>query len=292
MADIKGMKTGFVLDKDGNRILPITHMSLIIGNDGQTIFATLEEQKAFIDANTAAINANAEAIVNVDNRVTEVDGKVSDTNNLIANIGDLVNDVGNRIASVQSFNDLQVDETLVDGAIRYVVDDKKYYSYTAADGWKEMTTSGEGGGGGGYIDDIYSHIWIGEEPPENNNMVWVDTTSDGVVEDKNDVSLLYQLLDKFAEMQNEITTLKKRVKYLEENGVFDPGTGDEDDDTSEDFDIILLEDGSSLMLEDDSGEIILEVQTEKPNKDEGNVIMYEDGSSIYLEDGTALLLEI
>ena len=48
MADIKGMKTGFVLDKDGNRILPITHMSLIIGNDGQTIFATLEEQKAFI----------------------------------------------------------------------------------------------------------------------------------------------------------------------------------------------------------------------------------------------------
>ena len=43
MADVNGMRTGFVLDKDGNRILPITHMSLIIGDDGKTILGSLDE---------------------------------------------------------------------------------------------------------------------------------------------------------------------------------------------------------------------------------------------------------
>ena len=283
MADIKGMKTGFVLDKDGNRILPITHMSLIIGNDGQTIFATIEEQKAFIDANTAAINANAEAIANVDNRVTEVDGKVSDANNLI-------NDVGNRIASVQSFKDLQVDESLVDGAIRYVVDDKKYYSYTEADGWQEMTTSGEGGG---YVDDTYSHIWIGTEPPENNNMIWVDTNTDGVVEGEDDISLLRMVLEQMSEMKNEIASLRRRVKYLEEHGTFDPGEGDKPDVPGEDEeDIILLEDGSSIALEDGSGDILLEIQIDDSNgEDSDEIILLEDGTPLLLEDGKKILLE-
>lgn len=286
MADIKGMKTGFVLDKDGNRILPITHMSLIIGNDGQTIFATIEEQKAFIDANTAAINANAEAIVNVDNRVTEVDGKVSNANNLI-------NDVGNRIASVQSFKDLQVDGSLVDGAIRYVVDDKKYYSYTAADGWQEMTTSGEGG----YVDDTYSHIWIGTEPPENNNMIWVDTNTDGVVEGEDDTNLLRMVLEQMAEMKNEIASLRRRVKYLEEHGTFDPGEGDEPDvpPVVDEEDIILLEDGSSIALEDDSGDLLLEIEIDDSveEEDPDEIILLEDGTQLSLEDGSGdILMEI
>ena len=292
MADIKGMKTGFVLDKDGNRILPITHMSLIIGNDGQTIFATIEEQKAFIDANTAAIAVNTEAIANVDNRVAEVDGKVSDANNLIANVGNLVNNVGNRIDSVQSFEDLQVDGSLVDGAIRYVVNDKKYYSYTAADGWQEMTTSGEGG----YIDDTYSHIWIGTEPPENNDMIWVDTNTDGVVEGEEDTNLLRMVLEQMAEMKNEIASLRRRVKYLEEHGTFDPGEGDEPDvpPVVDEDDIILLEDGSSIMLEDDSGELLLEIQIDDSvEEDPDEIILLEDGTELSLEDGSGdILMEI
>lgn len=286
MADVNGMRTGFVLDKDGNRILPITHMSLIIGDDGKTILGSLEEVRD-------AANQATDAVSEMSQTIGSYDQQIADANAAISGVDEKVSNIDYRIATVLTVEDLPVNESLMDGAIRYVVSEKKYFSYTVADGWQEMVTSGDGSGGGpNYEDDIYSHIWIGDEPPENNNMVWVDTTTDGVIEGKDDVSLLYQLLDKFAEMQNEITTLKKRVKYLEENGVFDPGTGDDDSNTSDDFDIILLEDGSSLMLEDDSGEMLLEIQTEKPNKDEGNVIMYEDGSGIYLEDGVPLLLEM
>lgn len=287
MADINKMRTGFVLDKDGNRILPITHMSLIIGDDGKTILGSLEEVRD-------AANQATDAVSEMSQTIGSYDQQIADANAAISGVDERVSNIDGRIATVQTVDNLPVDESLIDGAIRYVIDDKKYYSYTTAEGWQEMVTSGDGSGGGGfdYENDIYSHIWVGAEPPENNNMVWVDTNTDGVIEGKDDVSLLYQLLDKFAEMQNEITTLKKRVKYLEENGVFDPGTGDDDSNTSEDFDIILLEDGSSLMLEDDSGEMLLEIQTEKPSKDEGNIIMYEDGSGIYLEDGVPLLLEV
>lgn len=293
MADnIKGMKTGFVLDKDGNRILPITHMSLIIGNDGQTIFATIEEQKAFIDANTVAIAANAESIAanaesiaNVDNRVTEVDGKVSDASNLIT-------DISSRIDSVKSFANLPVNESLVEGSIRYVIDDQKYYSYTAANGWKEMTTSGQGG----YIDDTYSHIWIGTEPPEDNDMLWLDTNTDGIVEEEEDANLLRMVLEQMAEMKNEIASLRRRVKYLEEHGTFDPGAGDDDNpETPEDEDdIILLEDGTSILLEDESGELLLEIQIDDSvAEDPDEIILLEDGTPLSLEDDSGdILMEI
>lgn len=285
MADINGMRTGFVLDKDGNRILPITHMSLIIGSDGKSILAELEETKAGISSNAEAIAGVDQRMIDLTDRLIEIDGKVLNAN-------DLISEIGNRISSVQTFEDLVINETLADGAICYVVDDKKYYSYTTADGWKEMVTSGDGTGGGGYIDDIYSHIWIGTEPPEDSNMIWVDTNTDGVVESEDDVSLLRMALEKITEMQNEIGSLKRRVKYLEEHGTFDPDAG-EDETPDDSDDIILLEDGTPLGLEDGSGDILMEIQTEKPSEEEvNNAVLLEDGTYLLYEDGSKILLEM
>lgn len=284
MADINGMRTGFVLDKDGNRILPITHMSLIIGSDGKSILAELEETKAGISSNAEAIAGVDQKVIDLTDRLIEIDGKVLNAN-------DLISEIGNRISSVQTFEDLVVDETLVDGAIRYVVDDKKYYSYTVADGWKEMVTSGDGTGGGGYIDDIYSHIWIGTEPPEDSNMIWVDTNTDGVVESEDDVSLLRMALEKITEMQNEIGSLKRRVKYLEEHGTFDPDAGG-DESTDDSDDIILLEDGTPLGLEDGSGDILMEIQTVDSSEEDVNAVLLEDGTYLLYEDGSKILLEM
>ena len=286
MADINGMRTGFVLDKDGNRILPITHMSLIIGSDGKSILAELEETKAGISSNAEAIAGVDQRMIDLTDRLIEIDGKVLNAN-------DLISEIGNRISSVQTFEDLVINETLADGAICYVVDDKKYYSYTTADGWKEMVTSGDGtGGGGSYVDDIYSHIWIGTEPPENSNMIWVDTNTDGVVESEDDMGLLRMALEKITEMQNELNSLRRRVKYLEEHGTFDPDAG-EDETPDDSDDIILLEDGTPLGLEDGSGDILMEIQTEKPSEEEvNNAVLLEDGTYLLYEDGSKILLEM
>ena len=287
MADVNGMRTGFVLDKDGNRILPITHMSLIIGDDGKTILGSLDEVRQ-------AANQATDAISEMDQRFEGINVQIEGMDQSIANTNATLSHVDNRIATVQSFESLPTDDSLVDGAIRYVINDKKYYSYTTAEGWKEMVTSGDGSGGN-HGDDPYSHIWIGEEPPEDSSMVWVDTTSDGIVEGADDVSLLYQLMEKFAQMQNEINTLKKRVKYLEENGVFVPDDEPDQPEVEDEPDYILFEDGSELLLEDDSGGLLLEVQIDDSvveEEDEDDIILFEDGTDILLEDGTSLLLEI
>ena len=287
MADVNGMRTGFVLDKDGNRILPITHMSLIIGDDGKTILGSLEEVRE-------AANRATEAVSEVDQRFEDVHGQIEGVGQQITDANAIISNVDNRIASVQSFENLPTNDSLIDGAIRYVINDKKYYSYTTAEGWQEMVTSGDGSGGD-HGDDPYSHIWIGEEPPEDSNMVWIDTTSDGIVEGTDDVSLLYQLMEKFAQMQNEINTLKKRVKYLEENGVFVPDDEPDQPEVEDEPDYILFEDGSELLLEDDSGGLLLEVQIDDSvveEEDEDDIILFEDGTDILLEDGTSLLLEI
>ena len=95
---IDGMRAGFVKDSQGNSLLPITHINLIIGDDGTSIRNTF-------------------------------------------------NALSNRLSSVQSYDDLlNIDaSTLIDGAIAYVINDKKYYSYSSGT-WEPMTTGSNGEG--------------------------------------------------------------------------------------------------------------------------------------------------
>lgn len=246
---INGMRTGFVLDGKGNRILPITHINLIIGDNGKSIRDSLDA-------------------------------------------------VDNKLVSVQTYEDLLAFNTehLFDGSIAYVVNDKTYYSYTSS-GWELMTT-GSSGPGVGDEEDPYAHIWVGAQPPENQNMVWIDTNSDGILEDESDINLLYRLLEEVNELKTEVVSLRKRVKYLEEHGVVvpdDPNQPEDPDDPVVDVDdIILLEDGSELLLEDGS-ELLLEEQVvdEPPvQEQEDDCILLEDGSILLFEDGSSIVLEV
>lgn len=257
---IDGMRTGFLLYPNStDRILPITHINLVIGDDGRSMGSTLKKWQAIIDS-------------------------------LGASTGN-----GGGVLSVNTLADLQVLDTqkLKYGAICYVIEIDTYYRY-AADGWQILSTSG----GNTELPpapeepdkDIYSHIWIGPDPPADDNMLWLDTNEDGIIEGEDDILLLYALRDKMNELQTEVEVLKGRVKYLEDHGVVvdpNPGPGP---DTDED-DIILLEDGSSLLLENGSN-LLLEIQEIKPKPELTNALLFEDGTEILTEDGLVLLLEM
>ena len=242
---IDGYKTGFVTDPQGNRLLPITHINLIIDKDGKPISNIIDQ---------------------LDKRVFNVS---TYEQMLSLNTGNLMN-----------------------GAICFVDDLETYYSYTTSNGWEIMTTSGNGSGS--QIEDIYSHIWIGPDPPEDDKdgkVLWLDTNEDGIIEGEDDLSLLYNLRDKINEMQTEIEVLNNRVKYLEENGVVvDPKPSGPDEPIEDEDDIILLEDGSSLLLENGSN-LLLEIQEIKPKPELTNALLFEDGTEILTEDGSKLLLE-
>ena len=242
---IDGYKTGFVTDPQGNRLLPITHINLVIDNDGRSILS-------------------------------------------------IINQLDKRVFNVSTYEQMLSLNTssLMNGAICFVDDLETYYSYTTSNGWEIMTTNGNGSGG--QIEDIYSHIWIGANRPEddkNGKILWLDTNEDGIIEGEDDLNLLYNLRDKINEMQTEIEVLNNRVKYLEENGVVvDPKPPGPDEPIEDEDDIILLEDGSSLLLENGSN-LLLEIQEIKPKPELTNALLFEDGTEILTEDGSKLLLE-
>ena len=262
---IDGMRTGFLLYPNStDRILPITHINLVIDDDGRSMGSTLKKWQAIIDS-------------------------------LGASTGN-----GGGVLSVNTLADLQVLDTqkLKYGAICYVIEIDTYYRY-AADGWQILSTSG----GNTELppvpeepdEDIYSHIWIGPDPPADDNMLWLDTNEDGIIEGEDDILLLYALRDKMNELQTEVEVLKGRVKYLEDHGVaVDPKPPDPDEPIEDEDDIILLEDGSEILLEKD-GSLLLEKQVvdEKPPATTTNdAILMEDGIDVLMEDGSSLLLEV
>ena len=248
MENVNGLRKGFVLDPQGNRLLPITHVNLVIGNNGETLSGTLE-------------------------RITETVSILQENGGVIT------------VETKKDLDNLNTDN-IRKGAICYVSTEDKYYSYSANGSWKPMQTSSSGGS-----DDGYSHIWVGPDPPANENMLWLDTNSDGVIEDETDLELLYSLRELVSELQTTITVLDKRVSDLEKNGVIIvPPTDPDDPGTEEGTDLFfLLEDGSSLLLEDGT-ELLLETKGTSPSVQE-NGLLFEDGTQILLEDNTALLLE-
>ena len=154
------------------------------------------------------------------------------------------------------------------------------------DNWIEFK-SGSSDSGGSTIDG-YAHIWVGTEPPEDTSMIWLDTNSDGILDDESetDVQTVSKLLSRIGELENTVALLAKRVAYLEENGVVAPGGGGgTDNDTTN---VILLEDGTPLLLEDGTP---LLLESGDTNDDTVNAILLEDGTPLLLEDGTPLLLE-
>ena len=137
----------------------------------------------------------------------------------------------------------------------------------------------------GTIVDGYSHIWIGTSPPEDTSMIWLDTRSDGILDDETDIETVNKLISRIGELENTIALWAKRVAYLEENGVVIPGGGG---NTSEN--VILLEDGTEILLEDGTP-LLLEEDNSGSNTEITNGILLEDNTHILLNDNNPLLLE-
>ena len=175
-----------------------------------------------------------------------------------------------------------------EGMFCWVKEEKKVFQLV--DGltnecWIEFK-SGSSNGGGTIIDG-YAHIWIGDKPPEDKNMLWLDTNSDGILEDETDIETVKKLLNKISDLEIKISLLTKRVAYLEEHGVVNPDKPDTPISIG-----LLLEDGTPLLLED--GTPLLLEEEEKSEGSSSNVIngiLLEDKTNILLEDKTPLLLE-
>ena len=153
------------------------------------------------------------------------------------------------------------------------------------DCWIEFK-SGSSDSGGTTIDG-YSHIWVGDTPPEDTNMIWLDTSSDGILDDETDIETVNKLISRIGELENTVSLLIKRVAYLEQNGVVIPGGGNTGD-TSEN--IILLEDGTEILLEDGTP-LLLEENNSGSDTEITNGILLEDNTHILLENNNPLLLE-
>ena len=247
MENVNGLRKGFVLDPQGNRLLPITHVNLVIGNNGETLSGTLER----ITETVSILQENG-GVISVETK-TELD----------------------------NLNTANIRK----GAICYVSTEDKYYSYSANGSWKPMETSSSGGS-----DDGYSHIWVGPDPPLNENMLWLDTNSDGVIEDETDLELLHSLRELVSELQTTITVLDKRVSDLEKGIIINPNPNPDPSPTPDEDNIFLLEDNTPFLLEDGSN-LLLEIQSTPPVVDNENVLLFEDGIEILLEDNSKLLLE-
>ena len=245
MENVNGLRKGFILDPQGNRLLPITHINLVIGNNGETLSGTLER----ITETVSILQENG-GVMSVETK-TELD----------------------------NLNTANIRK----GAICYVSTEDKYYSYSANGNWKPMQTSSSGG-----LEDGYSHIWVGPDPPLNENMLWLDTNSDGVIEDETDLELLHSLRELVSELQTTITVLDKRVSDLEKGIIINPNP--DPSPTPDEDNIFLLEDNTPFLLEDGSN-LLLEIQSTPPVVDNENVLLFEDGIEILLEDNSKLLLE-
>lgn len=92
-------------------------------------------------------------------------------------------------------------------------------------------------------------FYEGNEPPEDINLIWFDTT-DKSIDEKLDSIIIQEMKSIISAMSAEITYLKEKVEYLwnnQGNGGTLPSEGD--CITMEDGNYLLLEDGSRILLE-------------------------------------------
>ena len=143
------------------------------------------------------------------------------------------------------------------------------------------------------IDLDHDCTHVGEDEPENENMIWFDPTGG---EESNDVSYDNPVIDElFAcirTLQEQVAKLQADVEYIKLNGGGIPpqepdGGGGEGDDEEIISDAFVLEDGSFFLLEDGSY-MLLENAVETINE---AVMLLEDGAHALLEDGANILLE-
>ena len=102
------------------------------------------------------------------------------------------------------------------------------------------------------INDKASGYHMGSTPPDDESIIWIDTSEDEV-ENVLGGSLIEELMDTIRSMQEKINKLEEEVEYLKINGggtIVPPIIEDGSYIITEDGDLIVTEDDENLILEE------------------------------------------
>lgn len=90
-----------------------------------------------------------------------------------------------------------------------------------------------------------------KEEPTNKNVIWF--APEGTIPKSSESTItIEELVASISVLVNKIKGLENRLIYIEQNGVKPPNGGGEGGGSTEESDILLLEDGTPLLLEDGS----------------------------------------
>ena len=182
------------------------------------------------------------------------------------------NDIHGGLYHTDTFAEMQEIplERVKDGMLCYVSEVKTYYRCEAtlenkkvvSANWVEFTIGSgnnnesdeESGTSTPEIEDEnISHIFVSDIPPVDLDLFWFDTTDEDEEEDEEVDESEYTLSDAKADIEGLvaiIASLESRIKYLEENGVVNPGGSTSGSAILlENSEGILLENGEELLLE-------------------------------------------
>lgn len=127
-------------------------------------------------------------------------------------------------------------------------------------------------------------FYTGVTPPEDTDLVWVDTTDDNI-DNTVDSSIISEFRSILSTMQNKINKLEADVEYLKLNGggiisPVDPGTDSSYSIICEDEDILITEDGDYIVLEEYQEVITIDSILTESNEN----FITEDDFNIILEE--------
>ena len=201
------------------------------------------------------------------------------------------------IYRVDSFNDMNSINTknLEYGSLCHVLNDEnlRYMYYYGKEGWQSISHKYK--------------VWIGKEPPNDKNSLWVDTRMMELDLSTGQESSIPQsvkyLIDVISNLSNEIINLTAKVNILNneiETIKKQIGSGGIITDnniylTTEDDKIITTEDGIPILYEESKGNSGGSGDgtggEDKPPTDNNTYIVTEDDKIITTEDGIPILYE-
>ena len=134
--------------------------------------------------------------------------------------------------------------------------------------------------------------YVGDEEPDNTNLIWFDTSNSESVDDEItfDNPIINELLACIRTLQDQVQQLQADVEYLKiygGGGSSDDEGGTDNPEVETDF-CLLLEDGTPLLWED-GGLVLSEDYQQKEDLD--FCLLLEDGTPLLWEDGNSITLE-
>lgn len=185
-------------------------------------------------------------------------------------------------------NDDEVDQIIntygdavATGSMAFVKNTRNTYLFLG-DEWANINTFG-------------TNIHIGDTPPEDITMVWIDTSDDNVTDEvilgsETNNAMIKAILESIKSLREDVDVIKAIIK----NGNIEWPDDDENDTPIESVIKLILEDGDFFITED--GEYIIDetieyIEPEKPSTTKKDVILLENGDFFITENGDFIVDE-